>query len=216
LAKLYDIKELTDSNVRVVKTTKEIVIDLEVSQIRKELEINSGLDFLNHMLETIAWGACMSLGVKAETRRNHRLTHTIAEDVGITLGVALRGLHDRRIVRGLNGAGSGLFGLDDSLARAMIDIEGRRNTFIDLVASGSKLEKVEDMLTQDCIAFVEGLAQGLGATIHLDILKGHDPHHCWESAFRAIGEALKEVFTENSWRKAADNPYYAEEGLAVK
>jgi imidazoleglycerol-phosphate dehydratase len=127
----------------------------------------------------------------------------------------LKSLHDRRVVKGLNGAGSGLFGLDDSLARAMINIEGRRNTFIELAASGVRLEKVEDMLTQDCIAFVEGLSQGLGATIHLDILKGHDPHHCWESASRALGEALREVFADNSWRKAADNPYYAEEGVAL-
>jgi imidazoleglycerol-phosphate dehydratase len=157
----------------------------------------------------------MSIGVKTQTVTTHWLTHTIAEDVGITIGTALKTLHDRIIVKGLNGTGSGLFGLNDSLARAMISIEGRRNTFIELSAPGVNLEKVEDMLTQDCIAFVEGLSQGVGATIHLDVLKGHDPHHCWESASRALGEAFKGVFTDNSWRRAAENPYYAEEGVAI-
>ena len=215
LGKLFDVRKLTDSYVRIVKTTKEIVIDLEVSLTKKKTAIDTGLNFLDHMMDTLAWGACMSIGVSAKTTASHRLTHTIAEDAAITLGVALKSLHDRRVVKGLNGTGAGLFGLDDGLARAMISIEGRRNTFMELAAPGVKLEKVEDMLTQDCIAFVEGLSQGLGATIHLDILKGHDPHHCWEAASRALGEALRELFTDNSWRKAADNPYYSEEGVAL-
>ena len=77
------------------------------------------------------------------------------------------------------------------------------------------MENVEDMLTEDCVAFVEGLSQGLGATIHLDILKGHDPHHCWEAAFRALGEAINQTFEENTWRRAADNPYHPDEGIAI-
>jgi imidazoleglycerol-phosphate dehydratase len=215
LGKLFEIEELTDSYVKIAKTTKEIIIDLEVSLAKKDVVIDTKLNFLDHMVETLAWGACMSIGVKAQPTRSHWLTHTIAEDVAITLGLALKSLHDKRVVKGLNGTGSGIFGLDDSLARAMINIEGRRNAFMELDAMGAKLEKVEDMLTQDCIAFVEGLSQGLAATIHLDIVKGHDPHHCWESASRALGEALKEAFADNSWRKAAENPYYAEEGVAI-
>jgi len=213
LVKLWDFRELTDSHVRLVKTTKEIAIDLELGFSKKKVEVDTSLHFLNHMMETIAWGACMSIGVKVDTRL--RLVHTIAEDVGITLGAALKGLYDKKKEAGINGTGTGLFGLDDGLARAMINIEGRKNTFIELRSKGAKMEKVEDMLTEDCVAFVEGLSQGLGATIHLDILKGHDPHHCWESAFRALGEAIKQTFEENTWRRSADNPYYPDEGVAI-
>ena len=213
MPKLWDFRDLTDSYVRLVKTTKEIVIELELGLDKKKTVVDTGLHFLNHMMETIAWGACMSLGVKVDTRL--KLVHTIAEDVGITLGAALKGLYERKKGTGINGTGTGLFGLDDSLARAMINIEGRKNTFIGLRSKGTKVEKVEDMLTEDCVAFVEGLSQGLGATIHLDILKGHDPHHCWEAAFRALGEAIKQTFEENTWRRAADNPYYPDEGIAI-
>lgn len=213
MVKLWDFRELTDSHVRLVKTTKEIAIDLELGFSKKKVEVDTSLHFLNHMMETIAWGACMSIGVKVDTRL--RLVHTIAEDVGITLGAALKGLYDKKKEAGINGTGTGLFGLDDGLARAMINIEGRKNTFIELRSKGAKMEKVEDMLTEDCVAFVEGLSQGLGATIHLDILKGHDPHHCWESAFRALGEAIKQTFEENTWRRSADNPYYPDEGVAI-
>ena len=213
MPKLWDFRDLTDSHVTLVKTTKEIVIELELSLDKKKTVVDTSLHFLNHMMETIAWGACMSLGVKVETRL--KLVHTIAEDVGITLGAALKGLYERRKDTGINGTGSSLFGLDDSLARAMVSIEGRKNTFIGLRSRGTRVEKVEDMLTEDCVAFVEGLSQGMGATVHLDILKGHDPHHCWEAAFRALGEAIKQTFEQNTWRRAADNPYYPDEGIAI-
>lgn len=212
---LFEFKELTDSYVKLVRTMKETFVTLELSREKRDLEINTGLHFLNHMVETIAWGACMSIGVKVDTMEGRRLTHAMSEDTAITLGKALRALYDRGIKQGLNGSGFSLFVLDDCLARVVIDIAGRRNSFIGLKAKGAKLDKVEDMLAEDCVAFFEGLSQGLGATIHLDILKGHDPHHCWETACRAIGEALQQVFTKNPWRIPANNPYFPDEGVAV-
>ena len=63
-------------------------------------------------------------------------------------------------------------------------------------------------------SFVEGFFQGFPATCHLDLLKGRDPHHCWETAFHALGEALRDAMKPNPWRVASHNPYYAEEGVA--
>ena len=51
-------------------------------------------------------------------------------------------------------------------------------------------------------------------TCHLDLLKGNDQHHSWESAFHAMGEALRNTLAENPWRVASHNPYYGEEGIA--
>ena len=212
---LFEFKELTDTHVTLVRTMKETFVTLKLSLHKKDLEIDTGIHFLNHMIETVAWGACMSIGVKVDTMEGRRLTHAISEDTGITLGKALRTLYDRGIKHGLNGTGSSLFVLDEALARVVIDVVGRRNSFIGLKAKGARLERVEDMLAQDCVAFIEGLSQGLGGTIHLDILKGHDPHHCWETGCRALGEAIRQVFTENAWRKPTDNPYFPDEGVAV-
>jgi imidazoleglycerol phosphate dehydratase HisB len=50
---------------------------------------------------------------------------------------------------------------------------------------------------------MEGLAQGLGATLHLDLRYGNDPHHTWEAAFRALGKAISGAFQLNEWRKGA-------------
>jgi imidazoleglycerol-phosphate dehydratase len=212
---LFEFKELTDSYVKLVRTMKETFVTLELSREKRHLEIDTGVHFLNHMVETLAWGAWLSIGVKVDTMMGRRLTHAMSEDTGITLGKALRALYDRDIKHGLNGTGSSLFVLDEALARVVIDITGRRNSFIGLKAKGARLERVEDMLGQDCVAFVQGLSQGLGGTIHADILKGQDPHHCWEAVCRAIGEAIKQVFAENPWRTPADNPYFPDEGVAV-
>ena len=80
--------------------------------------------------------------------------------------------------------------------------------------TGSLSEDVEDLHTQDMYAFFEGFFQGMPATCHLDLIYGRDPHHCWETACHALGEALRAAMTPNPWRLGSRNPYYAEEGIA--
>jgi imidazoleglycerol phosphate dehydratase HisB len=98
----------------------------------------------------------------------------------------------------------------------MVNMEGRRNVFFSIHnhCPAVRSELVEDMSVQDMFAFVEGFCQGFPATVHMDFLKGRDPHHAWESAIHALGEAIRGAFAPNPWRKAANNPYYAEEGIA--
>ena len=98
----------------------------------------------------------------------------------------------------------------------MVNMEGRRNTFISYSddSPGAQTESVEDLHSADLVAWIEGFCQGFPATVHLDFLKGRDPHHCWESAFFALGEALRMSYRTNPFRIAANNPYYAEEGIA--
>lgn len=73
---------------------------------------------------------------------------------------------------------------------------------------------VEDLQTADMESFMEGFFQGFPGTLHLDFLKSRDAHHAWESAFHAVGEALRMAYQSNPWRQASHNPYYAEEGIA--
>jgi imidazoleglycerol-phosphate dehydratase len=62
-------------------------------------------------------------------------------------------------------------------------------------------EHVEDMRSADLQAFLAGVAHGARATLHIDLLKGEDPHHYWESIFRALGEAIRICFSPCPWRK---------------
>jgi len=195
------IEEKSPNYVRVSRATTETKVLAEISLERKELRISTGKHFLDHMIEELAWFACMSIGVVVECLKSRILTHTIAEDSGITLGRAFRVLYEVRMDRGLNGVGSAFSVLDEALSLAVISIEGRSNTFVQTMCRGSNTESVEDLKSRDLIAFIEGLSQGFGATIHIHLIHGEDPHHAWESAFRALGEAIKKAFQINEWRK---------------
>ena len=216
MAKLFTMLEETENYLKIRKDTHELTITVELSTTFENYKVDTTIDFFDHMVETLSWGACMSIGCNVETGK-WRSTHTIAEDVGITIGAGLKRFFTKKMKdKGINIAGSFIFGLDESLARVMVSMEGRRNTFFSINddCTGVKCELVEDMKTQDMFAFVEGFCQGFPATVHMDFLKGRDPHHVWESAIHALGESLREAFASNPWRKAANNPYYADEGIA--
>ncbi len=217
MAALFTIHEATKDYIKIQKSTHELDIIVELStKFRPDLRPNTTSDFLDHMIDTLAWGMCMSIGVKVVCGK-WRSTHTIAEDVGITMGAGLKKLYYRLLEeKGVNILGAGFGCLDEALSRCVVGVEGRRNTFISVApeCTGGKLELVEDLRSQDMWSFVEGFFQGFPATCHLDLLKGRDPHHCWETAFHALGEALRDAMKENPWRIAKNNPYYGEEGVA--
>jgi len=216
MAKLFTMLEETENYLKIKKETHELTIIVELSTRFKNLKVDTTIDFFDHMIETLSWGTCMSIGCTVETGK-WRSTHTITEDVGITIGTGLKRFFTRKMEKeGINITGSCVFGLDESLARVMVNVEGRRNVFFSIHEDcpAAKAELVEDMKIQDMFAFVEGFFQGFPATLHMDFLKGRDPHHIWESAIHALGESIRHAYTTNPWRIAANNPYYAEEGIA--
>jgi len=162
-------------------------------------KIDTPLYFFNHMLETVSWRACLNIVVSVEMP-DYKLTHVICEDVGLALGEAFFELFNRELARGINGAGAAVVCMDEALGRAVVSFEERA-----LLVADERLqvgrELVEDMQQADLIAFFEGFAQGAKATVHLDLIRGSNPHHVWECVFRAFGEALRAAFSDCPWRK---------------
>jgi imidazoleglycerol-phosphate dehydratase len=186
--------------ITVRRETRESIAEVSLDDgPRHETTVHTGLNFFDHMLETIAWNACINLDVQFSHKR-YRLMHVITEDVGLTFGQALRRLVGERTVTGINGAGSGVMGIDEAIALALISFEGRANAYHELRVPGGQREHVEDMLATDLVAFFDGVAQGAGATVHLRTLEGNDPHHVWEAVFRAFGVALRTALAPNPWR----------------
>lgn len=188
--------------ITVVRGTSESKITLVLAsgardpQFKKK--IDTPLQFFNHMLETVAWRACMNIAVSVDLT-DFKLTHVICEDVGLCLGEAYLEMFNREIESGINGSGAACSCIDEALARTAISFEERA-----LLAMDKKLHNarglVEDMQQADLVAFLEGFAQGARATVHVDLLKGSNPHHVWESVFRSFGEALRVSFSPCEWR----------------
>lgn len=183
------------NEIKVTRTTKETKISVSVNTIKeKSLGVKTTIPFLDHMIETLAWRANLNIGVKIESKVN--LEHTIAEDIGITLGCAILELFKIKSSDGIEGFGFAKGVIDEAFADAIISIEGRVNCFI----SGPEFQNVDGISGYSLAAFLEGFSQGCKCNLRLEY-SGKDPHHSWEAAFRAFGYALRNAFSENKWRK---------------
>lgn len=188
------------------RTTREVSVRGLINDGNLVLDcrdnIDTGLDFLNHMLEQLLWRSGVNIVCRAETV-DFRLRHVIAEDLGLVLGEAFLKFLGEKQEKGAAGYGSGFGLIDESLARAVLSFEGRSYlhlSFGETVFS----EKTEDVLHEDLTAFLEGFVQGGRFSLHLDLIRGRDRHghHHWEAVFRAFGTALGEALKEVPGRAA--------------
>lgn len=193
------VERAADGVYAVRRETREADVRLRLDLgPRREGELRTTLAFLDHMLETIAWNAGVTIDASFEVR-TFRLTHVVCEDTGLALGAALAAAVRDRIPDGVESVGEAHGTIDEALAFAMVSFEGRAGHWIER-GGAAALERVEDVLAADLAAFLEGLAQGARATLHVRVLQAADPHHAWEAAFRALGRALREALRPNSWR----------------
>lgn len=189
------------SLVSLERRTRESFISVAIEDgPRRDFKLDSGIAFFNHMIETIAWRACLNIDVSYENTQ-FRLTHVITEDVGIVLGMAFAKLVETRMKSGVNGAGSGTLGIDEALALASVSFEGRSMATLNFDKSpGASIVQVEDALAADMAEFFRGFAQGARATVNIQTFSGGDPHHTWEAIYRSFGLALNDALSPNPWR----------------
>lgn len=157
---------------RIRRETNETRIGLDLVLGGGEIDVATGDVFLDHMLVTLARYA----GLGLEVRATGDLRHHLVEDVAIALGAALAADLPEHAER----YGWALVPMDDALARAAIDVGGRAH-FEGRVPS--------KLYTH----FLRSLAMNLGATLHVDVLRGSDRHHAVEAAVKATGLALRQA-----------------------
>ncbi len=147
-------------------------------------KIETGNKFLNHVLSTIAKHSLFDLEITA----NGDLKHHVAEDVALTLGEALlKALRDKK---GIKRFGSTFVAMDDTLARAVVDLGGRPHSYINIPLKG---DEVEDLCIEDIFHFFESIAQASKSNIHLDVLYGTNDHHKVEAISKALALTLREA-----------------------
>jgi imidazoleglycerol-phosphate dehydratase len=169
------------------ETSVRVAVDLDGTG---EASISTGVGFLDHMLELLAGHSLLDLDVEASGDLVVDDHHTV-EDVGITLGMALsEALGERRGIRRYGF----LLPMDEALARVALDLGGR--PFVVFEAEFSR-EKVGDLSTELVEDFVRGLAQHLGANIHVRVEYGRNDHHKIEAIFKALGRALRAAIEED-------------------
>ncbi len=168
------------------RTTKETDLHVRVDlDGRGTAEVHTGIGFFDHMLEALARHGLLDLTVEARGDLHVDGHHTV-EDTGIALGQALaRALGDRA---GIRRYGDALVPLDEALVRAVIDVSGRPHLTYQIdIPKWQMLGDYDVFLTPE---FFRALVLNAGLTAHLDLVRGDNPHHIVEAAFKAFARAL--------------------------
>jgi imidazoleglycerol-phosphate dehydratase len=169
---------------RVTKETK-LLIELELDGSGRT-QVQTGVPFFDHMLSQLGKHGLLDLTVQAQGDIEIDAHHTV-EDTALALGQALReALGDKA---GITRFGDALVPLDETLARAAVDLSGRPYAVHSEPAGMAPLIGTYDTtLTRH---FFESLAHSAGICVHLDVLAGRNPHHIVEAQFKAFARALR-------------------------
>ncbi len=187
--------------------TAEVSRDTAETKIQVRLNLDgagqsqlaSGIGFFDHMLEQIARHGLIDLDVHCDGDLHIDGHHTV-EDVGITIGQAVRqAVGDKR---GITRYGHSYVPLDEALSRVVIDFSGRPGLVLDAQFTSGMIGGFDTQLVHE---FFQGFANHALVSLHIDNLKGVNAHHQVETIFKAFGRALR-MALERDARAAGQIP----------
>lgn len=148
-------------------------------------DIDTGIGFLDHMLEQLSRHSLIDLTVRAKGDL-HIDGHHTTEDTGIAIGTALaEALGDRK---GITRYGQALIPMDETLTRAALDCSNRPYLIWKVAFSRPKLGDMDTELFRE---WFQAFAQAGGLTLHVETLYGSNNHHIIESCYKALARALR-------------------------
>jgi len=172
---------------QVRRTTRETDIRMTLNlDGQGKSSLDTGIPFLNHMLELFSKHGLFDLNVKAKGDLDVDIHHT-NEDTGITLGqVVLEALGNKK---GIRRYGFFTVPMDEALLRVTLDISGRPSLHVRKVR-GVTFSRLENYSFHDAMEFMKAFCQHAGINMHIEVVTGKDSHHIIEGVFKAMARAL--------------------------
>ncbi|MPZ78521.1 MAG: imidazoleglycerol-phosphate dehydratase HisB [Deltaproteobacteria bacterium] len=169
----------------VERKTKEseitVVLNIEGSGKAK---VETGMPFLNHMLDSFSRHGLFDLMIQARGDLEVDYHHTV-EDVGLALGEAFKkALGDKK---GIRRFGEASCPLDETLAKVVIDLSGRPYLSYNVKIRPGRVGSFDTDLPHE---FFAAFTNQLGMNLHIDVVRGENPHHIIEACFKAFARAL--------------------------
>jgi imidazoleglycerol-phosphate dehydratase len=172
----------------VRRKTKEVDVEVKLKiDGRGNASADTGIPFFDHMLEQLGKHAGFDLSVKALGDLKVDAHHTV-EDTGLAIGDALR--KSLASKSGIARFGDALVPLDEALLQVALDLSSRPYVVHDVDAKAKQIGTFDTRLAEE---FVRAFAQAAGATIHVRMLAGKNPHHIVEAEFKALAQALRKA-----------------------
>lgn len=179
---------MSERKATIERNTRETRISVNVDlDGTGRYQVETGIGFLDHMLEQLSRHSLIDLTVKAQGDTHIDFHHT-TEDSGIAIGQAVaKALGDRR---GITRYGGALVPMDETLTRVSMDISGRPYLIWKV---GFSRDKLGDMDTELFKEWFQAFAQAAGITLHAETLYGENNHHIVESCYKALARALRQA-----------------------
>lgn len=171
---------------KIERKTKETEITVELDlDGGGQAEVETGIPFFNHMLESFARHGLFDLKLKAKGDIEVDCHHTV-EDVGLVLGQAFKeSLGDKK---GISRFGEASVPLDEALARVVVDLSGRPYFSYNVKIRPGRVGDFDTDLPHE---FFQALVNQLGMNLHVDLVRGENPHHIIEACFKALARAME-------------------------
>ena len=177
---------MTQRQASVERDTLETQIQVSVNlDGTGECKLDTGVPFLEHMLDQVARHGLIDLEIKAKGDLHIDAHHTV-EDIGITLGQAFaKAIGDKK---GIVRYGHAYVPLDEALSRVVIDFSGRPGMEYNVKFTRSSIGEFDVDLFHE---FFQGFINHANVTLHIDNLSGTNAHHIAETVFKAFGRAVR-------------------------
>ncbi len=177
---------MTSRTAEITRNTAETQVSVTVGlDGTGRAALDSGVPFLDHMLDQIARHGLIDLEVRAKGDLHIDGHHTV-EDIGITFGQAFaKALDDKR---GIRRYGHAYVPLDEALSRVVVDLSGRPGLHWNVPFTRSMIGTFDVDLAHE---FFQGFVNHAGVTLHVDNLRGDNAHHQCETVFKAFARALR-------------------------
>ena len=171
---------------KISRKTKETSINVEVNIDGKgKYKIDTGIGFLNHMLEQLSKHSLIDLNVKAKGDTHIDLHHT-TEDVGIAIGECIKKASNK--FKGIKRYAHAMIPMDETLSRIAIDVSNRPYLIWKV---NLKVEKLGEMDTELFKEWFQAFSQSAGITQHMENIYGDNSHHIIESCFKGLARTLR-------------------------
>ena len=173
---------------KISRKTKETSINVEVNIDGKgKYKIDTGIGFLNHMLEQLSKHSSIDMNIKAKGDTHIDLHHT-TEDTGIAIGECLKKASKNFV--GIRRYAHALLPMDETLTRVAIDMSNRPYLIWNVKL---KVEKLGEMDTELFKEWFQAFSQSAGITLHVENIYGDNSHHIIESCFKGLARSLREA-----------------------
>jgi imidazoleglycerol-phosphate dehydratase len=171
-----------------LETQIQVTVNLDGSG---ECKLDTGVPFLEHMLDQVARHGLIDLEIKAKGDLHIDAHHTV-EDIGITLGQAFsKAIGDKK---GIVRYGHAYVPLDEALSRVVIDFSGRPGLEYNVKFKRSSIGEFDVDLFHE---FFQGFINHANVTLHIDSLSGSNAHHIAETMFKAFGRAVRMAIADD-------------------